>query len=351
MKTPKILTCMLLCTAIIISQTSCSAKEKEPVSDTQYDLLNTTCTITIYDMNQSAAQDLIDEAFSLCKDYENKLSKTIKGSDIYRINHSNGSPTKVSASTATLVQKGIYYGNLSEGRFDITVGKLSSLWDFSSDKPKVPSEEKILEAIKTIDYTKIHLEKESVTGTNQNQEIHGNVWIDDPNTELDLGGIAKGYIADRVSDYLVDKGVNSAIVNLGGNIVAIGTKKDGSAWNIGVEKPFSGRRQIVGSVQVKNKTVVTSGIYERMFKENGVLYHHILDVKTGYPAETDVEAVTLVADFGKSVDCDALSTTCLMLGVKKGTALIESIDGIEAAFIDKNGNISVTSGMDFTPAE
>ncbi|WP_312651470.1 FAD:protein FMN transferase [Aminipila sp.] len=352
MKISKILTALLLCTAIIITQTSCAAKEKEPVSDTVYNLLNTTCTITIYDdIKQTDAQKLIDETFSLCKAYESKLSKTIEGSDVYKVNHSNGKPVLVSGSTADLVQKGIYYGQLSEGRFDITVGRLSNLWNFNSDNPKVPSEQEILEATKTIDYTKIHLEQESVSGANQNQEIGGKVWIEDPNAELDLGGIAKGYIADRVSDYLVDKGVKSAIVNLGGNIVAIGTKKDGSAWNIGVEKPFSGRRQIVGSVQVKNKTVVTSGIYERMFKENGVLYHHILDVKTGYPAETDVEAVTLVADFGKSVDCDALSTTCLMLGVKKGTALIESIDGIEAAFIDKNGNISITSGMDFIPAK
>ncbi|MHC1723070.1 MAG: FAD:protein FMN transferase [Aminipila sp.] len=348
MKISKILASMLLCTAIIISQTACTAKEKEPVSDTQYNLLNTTCTITIYDMDQSAAQDLIDGAFSLCKDYENTLSKTVKGSDIYKINHNNGKPTKVSSSTADLVQKGIYYGKLSEGRFDITVGKLSSLWNFSSDNPKVPSKEKILEAIKTIDYTKLHLEQGSATTTNQSQEKQASVWIENPNTELDLGGIAKGYIADRVSDYLVDKGVKSAIVNLGGNIVAIGTKTDGSAWNIGIEKPFSDRKEVVGSVQVKNKTVVTSGIYERKFEENGVLYHHILDVKTGYPAETDVEAVTIVADFGKSVDCDALSTTCLLLGVEKGTALIESIDGIEAAFIDKNGKITVTSGMNFT---
>lgn len=354
MKISKILTALLLCTAIIITQTACAAKENEPVSDTEYDLLNTTCTITIYDMRQSDAQNVIDEAFSLCKDYENKLSKTIEGSDVYKINHSNGKPVFVSGSTAFLVQKGIYYGEISEGRFDITVGRLSNLWDFNSDNPKVPSDQEIQQAINTIDYTKLHLKQSALKNEAENQESEeskANVWNDNPNSELDLGGIAKGYIADRVSQFLVDKGVKSAIVNLGGNIVAVGTKKDGSAWNIGVEKPFSGRSEIVGSVQVKNKTVVTSGIYERMFEENGVLYHHILDVKTGYPAESDVEAVTLVADFGKSVDCDALSTTCLMLGVKKGIAFIESIDGIEAAFIDKNGNISVTSGMDFTPAK
>lgn len=350
MKISKILTALLLCTAIIITQTSCAAKEKDPVSDTVYNLLNTTCTITIYDdMKQTDAQKLIDETFSLCKAYEGKLSKTIEGSDVYKVNHSNGKPVLVSGSTADLVQKGIYYGQLSEGRFDITVGTLSNLWNFNSDNPKVPSDQSIQDAVKTIDYTKLHIEANGIDNPSKNQASKKNVWSDDPNSELDLGGIAKGYIADRASEFLVNKGVKSAIINLGGNIVAIGEKKDGASWNIGVEKPFTDRKEIVGYVNVKNKTVVTSGIYERMFEENGVLYHHILDVKTGYPSKSDVESVTIVADLGKSVDCDALSTICLMLGTAKGSELINSIDGVEAAFIDKNGNIAATSGFDLLP--
>lgn len=363
MKIQKIITSLLLCTAIIITQTSCTAKEKEPVSDTEYDLLNTTCTITIYDMDNGKAQKIIDEAFSLCKEYEKKLSKTIEGSDVYKINHSNGKPIVVSNATTTLIKKGIYYGELSQGRFDITVGKLSTLWNFSGDSPKVPAKKEIQSAINTIDYSNLHLEENLVDYTNEeynkivdkkldaNFKESGKVWIENLNAELDLGGIAKGYIADRVSEFLVAKGVESATVDLGGNIIAIGEKKNGSSWNIGIEKPFSDRREIVGSVQVKNKTIVTSGIYERMFEENGILYYHILDVKSGYPVITDVEAVTLVADFGKSMDCDALSTICLMVGVEKGLNLIESIDGVEASFIDKDGNIVVTSGMIFTPIE
>lgn len=351
MKIYKILTTLLLCTAIIISQTGCTSKEKAPVSDTQYDLLNTTCKITIYDINKQEAQNLIDEAFSLCKDYENILSKTIEGSDVYKINHSNGKPVLVSNATATLINKGIYYGTISEDRFDITIGKLANLWDFSSNNPKVPSNQKIQNAIDTIDYTKLHYKENLISESNANIDEIGEVWIEQPGAELDLGGIAKGYIADRVSEFLVDKGVKSAIVNLGGNIVAIGEKKDGSSWNIGIEKPFSGTSKIIGSVQVKNKTIVTSGIYERMFEENGVLYHHILDVKTGYPVDSNVEAVTLVADFGKSMDCDALSTICLIIGVDKGLELIEGIDGVEASFIDKSGNIKLTTGMQFIPTE
>ncbi|MBE6033584.1 MAG: FAD:protein FMN transferase [Clostridiales bacterium] len=347
MKICKLLASLALCTALIISQTACTAKEKEPISDTQYDLLNTTCTITIYDMKETDAQPIIDEAFELCKEYEKKLSKTIEGSDVYKINHNNGQPVSVSEPTNFLIQKGTYYGALSKGRFDITVGRLSNLWNFSGDNPTVPSQEAIQDAVRSIDYTKIHIEEKSKTDNKPQKDLVSNVWIDNPKAEIDLGGIAKGYIADRVSDFLVEKGAKSAIVNLGGNIVAIGSKPDGSPWNIGVEKPFSDRSEILGAVEVKNKTVVTSGIYERMFEENGVLYHHILDITTGYPAESDVEAVTLVADFGKSVDCDALSTICLMLGIQEGAKLIESIDGVEACFVDKSGNIIATSGMTF----
>ncbi len=349
MKIQKLILYISLCTLIIISQTGCMAKNNEPVSDTQYDLLNTTCTITIYDMDKTTAQNLIDQTFDLCLDYEKKLSKTIEGSDVYKINHSNGEPIWVSGSTNMLVQKGLYFGKISEGKFDITVGKLSNLWNFSGDNPKVPKQSEIDEAVKTIDYKALRFEGD--TDSVPDAEYEGNVWIENNDSELDLGGIAKGYIADKASEFLIEKGVDSAIVNLGGNIVAIGQKKDGSPWNIGVEKPFSDRSDVVGSVKVKNKTVVTSGIYERMFEENGVLYHHILDVTTGYPAQTDVEAVTLVGELGKSADCDALSTICLMLGVDKGLALIENTPGVEAVFIDKDGKISKTSGMEFSPAK
>lgn len=345
MKTLKIFTIVLVCTIIIISQTACAAKEKAGFSDTQYDLLNTTCTVTIYDINAKEAKQLIDETFALCLDYEKQLSKTIEGSDIYKVNNSGGLPVKISESTAFLIEQGLYFGDISQGNFDITVGNLSNLWDFSADSPKVPAQDKIEEAVETINYTKLQLspELEGDDGRYLQMKNSGG--------ELDLGGIAKGYIADRAAQFLMDKGVTKAIINLGGNIVAIGEKSQDVPWNIGVEKPFSDRREIIGSVPVKNKTVVTSGIYERMFVEDGILYHHILDVKTGYPVSTDVEAVTLVGEMGKSMECDALSTICLMLGSEKGLELIESTPGVEAAFIDKNGNIKKTSGMDIVLSE
>lgn len=329
-------TSILFSAILIISQTSCSSKEIEPVSSTVYELLNTTCTITIYDMEQKRAEKIIDDAFNLCRDYEKKLSKTIEGSEIYNINNSGGEPAAVSSDTLTLIEKGIYYAELSDGRFDITVGRLSSLWNFKDEVHQVPSQELIDEAVKTIDYKNIRIDKSGGQAF---------VSLSNPDAEIDLGGIAKGYIADKVSEFLISEGTERAIVNLGGNIVAIGNKADGTKWNIGVEKPFSGHREIVGSVSSENQTIVTSGLYERCFELDGRLYHHILDVKTGYPCESDVDSVTLVAGLGQSADCDALSTICLMSGVEEGLKIINAQEGIEALFLSKDGHMTMTDGM------
>lgn len=321
---------------LIITQTGC--KEIEPVNKSNF-ALDTICNITIYDMegmSEEKARDTIDGAYDLVRKYENKLSKTIEKSDIYQVNK-NGS-AKVDRDTLEVLKKGIYFGELSDGKFDITIGKVTDLWDFHGETPKVPENKNINEALKAVNYKQIKIEDDVVT-------------LDFKNGEIDLGGIAKGYIADKVTEYLVDKKVNSAIIDLGGNIVAIGGKPNGDDFNIGIERPFTDRSEIVGAVPLKDKTVVTSGIYERNFTQDGKLYHHILDVKTGYPADTDVEAVTIITDRGSSVDGDGLSTTCLMLGVEKGKKLIESLEGIEALFIDKDDNITMTDGMIFNKME
>ena len=338
----KLIPIFLALTLIIISQTACGTSEKEPVSSTEYNLLNTTCTITIYDQSSDTAGKTIKGAFDTCRRYENLLSKTVEGSDIYRINHGGGSPVEISRETYQLLQESLSYGDLSEGAFDVTVGKLSSLWNFSSPAPHVPDDRDIAAAILDINYKNIDL-----------FESEGKHYarLKNRGCEIDLGGIAKGYIADRAAEYVKSAGSNSAIVNLGGNIVAIGEKDGGTPWKIGIERPFADHRDIVGSVKVKNKTVVTSGIYERMFVEDKKLYHHVLDVSTGYPVSTDLESVTLVGEYGQSCRCDALSTTCLLLGLEKATALIEQQDGVEAVFIDVNGEIHTSSGMEFTPSE
>lgn len=330
-----ILICSLLIIALVAC-TACKSDEDEPVSDTKYDLLDTVCSISIYGVPKDEANKILKGAFALCKDYENILSRTVEGSDIYKVNHSKGEFVEVTENTYEILKKSLDYADLSEGKFDVTIGALAILWDFQSDTPKVPPSEKIAAAMESVNYRNLEIKEED-----------GKYFarlLDDA-AIVDLGGIAKGYIADKLTKYLEEQGVNRALINLGGNVVALGAKKDGKPWNIGIEKPFTERKDIVGYVEVKDATVVTSGIYERAFEQDGVLYHHILDVNTGYPVDTDVESVSIVMEKGHSVDADALSSICLLLGSEQAIQLIEKLDGVEADVILKNGDIVTTTNM------
>ena len=314
--------------------------------------LDTICSVTVYRMTgedgtvkdaadmSEEAEAAIDESFELCKDLESKLSRTREDSDIGRINSAKGKWTEVSAETVELIQKGMEYSHISDGDFDITVGGITKQWDFhaAEGEAKLPDEEALAEAVKHINY--------------RNIAIEGNrVKLTDPETELDLGGIAKGYIGDRMTELLESKGVVSAVINLGGNVICIGGKTDEDDFVIGVEAPFSDRSEIIGKVKARDKTLVTSGIYERRIEVDGKTYHHILDTKTGWPVETDLDAVTLIADKGHSADIDALSTTCLIKGSAEGMELIKNTDGVEGIFVLSNGDVRTTDGAAFEAAK
>ena len=340
----RIIAAVLLTAVIIIPQTGCGGKE--PVSGSEF-CLDTSCEITIYDMegmSEDKAAGIIDQAFAGIREYENMLSRTVEGSDVYRINHAEGKSTEVSEETLDVIRTGLLMAELSGGKFDITVGALTDLWKFTSDNPSVPEDQEISKALETVGY--------------ENITMKGNeVGLSDSETRIDLGGVAKGYIADKTGEYMEAQGVTRAIINLGGNITAIGEKEEDTPWNIGIERPYSDRSEIVGSIKVSDKTVVTSGIYERQFVEDGVRYHHVLDPQTGYPAETDLEAVTITAVKGNSGFCDSLSTACLILGKEKAHRLVLKLQDeypqmeIEAAFIDKNDNIAQTDGMNLELVE
>lgn len=316
--------------AIIITQSSCAEK---PVSKTSY-YMDTICEITIYDMedmSQERAGDAIDQAFALCADYESLLSATKEDSDIYRLNHADGKAVECDEKTVEVIRRGLYYGEVSGGKFDITVGKATALWDFHDETPKVPSEKQVQEAMRGVGYENVHIDGNTVT-------------LGNADMELTLGGVGKGYVGDKASELLEELGVTGAVVNFGGNIIAIGDK-GGEAFKIGIRKPFSDSGETLGYMEVKDATVVTSGIYERGFESGGKYYHHILDVETGWPADTDTVGVTLVGKKGTSADCDAMSTICLLLGVEDGMRFIESVPGVEAVFVDRDGRITKTGGM------
>ena len=335
--------------AVLLCGCGAGSSGPEPVSNDGY-YLDTICSVSVYRMTgedgevkdasgmEDAALDAINGSFEVCKDLESKLSRTRADSDISRINSAKGEWTEVSGETLDIIQKGVRYSEISGGDFDITVGGVTKLGDFHAAEGEavIPDEEAVSEAVKHVDYKGIETDADG-----------SRVRLADPEAEIDLGGIAKGYIGDRMTEYLESRGVVSAVINLGGNVICIGGKTDESGFVIVVETPFSDRREIIGKIEAKDRTLVTSGIYERRIEVDGKSYHHILDTETGWPAETDLDAVTLIADKGRSADIDALSTTCLIKGADEGMKLIEKTDGVEAVFVLSDGSIRTTDGAGF----
>ena len=301
---------------VLLLLTSCGRIQK-----TDY-AMGTVVTLSLYKGGNEA---VISEAMDIIKEYEKKLSRNIEGSEIDNINQNK--TAKVSSDTAELIKKGIYYGDISDGLFDITIGNVTQLWGFGQ-KEEVPPESEIKNAVRDVDYKKISVEGNKVT-----------IYSD---AALDLGGIAKGYIADKVAEYLREMKVDGAIINLGGNVRVIGKNGD-EPFKVGIQSPFD-KGSTICTILAEDVSVVTSGIYERGFERDGEYYHHILNPKTGYPGENTLASVTVVAE--KSVDADALSTALFLQGKEKGMKTAEKL-GVDALFIEGDGSITATDGIVF----
>ncbi len=328
------ITSLTLAAGLIISQPACLGKQSGPVSMDGF-YFDTVCNIAVYDMDDMSeenARAAIEKAMDECDRFEHLLSRTLEGTEIYRINHAGGEFVECSGDTVEILRQGLFWCEYSDGVFDLTIGQVSDLWDFHGEEdPQIPDADTLAEAV-------------SHTGW-QNIEISGNqVRLTDPEAEIDLGGIAKGYIADRLCELLEAEGVTSALISLGGNISSVGDK-NGTPFKVGLKEPFAGATDITGIAPSVDSTVVSSGVYERYFIRNGTLYHHILDPATGMPAQTDLYGVTVTSDNAHSADCDALATIALILGREKALELIEGLDGFEAYLVDSDMEISMTSGF------
>ena len=330
---------LILCSAVL---SGCSAQTKsgentaadsrEPISATEIKL-NTVVTVTIYD---SQDRDLLTKCMNLCDKYEKVFSRTSADSELYKLNHRKLTPVEgtedtyqVSDDLAELISEGLDYSELSKGAFDIAIEPLTSLWDFTAEDPQVPKDSLIQAALPKCDYHNISVDKDK-----------NEITLKTDDTAIELGAIAKGYIADRLKDYLISQNVKSAIINLGGNVLCIGGKPDNSAFKIGIQKPFADRSETIAVMDIRDKSVVSSGIYERSIEQDGILYHHLLYPKTGYPYDNGLIAVTIISD--KSVDGDALSTTCFALGLEDGMKLAESLDDVQAFFVTSDYEIHYT---------
>ena len=315
---------------LMIFIVGCSTKDVDnPISRTEI-IMGTTVGVTLY---ENGSEEVLDKVFKRVQEIENLVSINKEETEIDKLNENAGiSPVKLSDTSFEIIEKALYYSKLSTGGYDLTVGPLVKLWNIGLPEAKVPTQEEIDEIIKNIDYTKVELNKDTKE-----------VFLSQKGMLLDLGSIAKGYAADEIVKILKEENINSAIIDLGGNIYALGLKEGNKNWKIGIQNPFDNRGKIVGSLEVSNKTVVTSGVYERYIEQDGQTYHHILNPETGYPYETDIAGVSIIAD--KSIDGDALSTLVFTKGLEKGLELVENIDGVDAIFITNNKEVYVTKDL------
>lgn len=282
-----------LCTMVFIGNSS----KKEPVKTNLF-AMDTIMSFTLYGEkeNCTAASDALSgEIIRL----EKLLSATDTSSEVYKLNQ-DGQLTNASDDTLFLIERAVETSNLTDGLFDISVYPLVELWGFPTDECHVPSDTDLHSKRNLIDYTKISVNKPTKS-----------VSFEEKGMKITLGGIAKGYVSDRAVKILHENGVESALLSLGGNIVAVGEKPDGSLWQVAIAHP-DGDGKLLGAVSVKNKCVISSGGYERYFEENGVNYHHILDPQTGYPAENGLTSVTIITEDGTMGD--ALSTALYVMG-------------------------------------
>lgn len=298
----------------------------------QFFFLNSILTLDIYDTGLDNAK-INQEVEDRVRELENKMSTKIATSEVSKINDNAGiDKVKVSDDTYTVIKEALRYGKISKGKFDITVGNLVDLWGIGTENEKVPSEEEIQKALATVDYNKVEIDDNNKT-----------VFLKDKGMKIDLGAIAKGYVADEIVKILEKDGVKSAIINLGGNVYVYGNK-GGKNFKIGIRNPLSpDPNDYLGIYQSQNESVVTSGVYERFFEKDGKRYHHILSTSDGYPIDNNLISTSIITK--SSMDADALSTTTFALGLEEGLKLIENTKNTEAMFITADKKIYMTSGL------
>lgn len=286
---------------------------------------------TVIQISALCAPELMDRLSERCQFFEDRFSRTKEGSDIWNINQAHGAPVEVSEETARCIEASLAYSEASDGLFDISIGAVSSLWDFVEGIK--PDDDAIKEAVKHVDYRTI-----SVDGTT--------VTLADPDAMLDLGGIAKGFITDDLVSMLREAGCKSAMLSLGGNVYVLGESFRGDDWNVGVQDPNGTANDVIASIPARDKSLVTSGLYERSFTIDDVLYYHILDPRTGYPAKTDLASASIVSD--SSTDGDAYSTTLFLIGHDKAMDLLNSDERFSGLLIDMNDTATASNGSGFT---
>jgi thiamine biosynthesis lipoprotein len=316
--------------SVLGQDAAASADEDAGYVDSQF-MMDTYVSIRAFG---EAAESAVAAAFEEMRRVEALMSRFIPTSDVSRVNQAAGAePVQVSEEAFMLIERALEWSEASGGAFDVTIGPVVDAWGFGGDDPRVPDPDALAKAVALVSFRAIELDP-----------VRKTVRLATPGMCLDLGGIAKGYAADRAAAVLRERGVKHALIDAGGNIVAVGSRPDGTPWHIGIRDPRgSSPTDTIGPVvEVSDAAVVTSGDYERFFIAEGQRYHHIFDPKTGMPANL-AESVTIVAP--NSLDADALSTAVFVLGPSEGLKILEGLEGVSAMVVDSRGQLVYSPGF------
>lgn len=314
--------CLLLSGLLLLALSACGGREEQPVQTSLF-AMDTYMTLTAYG---SAASDALAAASQEINRLERELSRTVEQSDISRLNQDGRA--QVSEETAALVSGALAWSEKTGGLFDITIAPLVDLWGITGDSPRVPEQSEIDALLPLVGGSHVHTD-----GTN--------LTLDD-GCRIDLGGIAKGYASDRVAEILSEQGVTSAAVSLGGNVYVRGSKPDGLGWSVAIQDPQSDGYAL--TLSLKETFAVTSGGYQRYFTaEDGTVYQHILDPRTGAPADSDLLSVTIIASNGTMAD--AYSTALYVMGEQDAVSFWRSQQDFDMVLITRDGRIVCTPGL------
>lgn len=322
---------------VMLTLFACADKEpevtlrEEPYERKEF-MLGTYVALHIYDEGK---EEVLDLAIERIQELEDKLSMNDADSEIYAINQAAGQEAvQVSEDIFPLIMKSAEYSETNQDGFDYTIGPIVDLWRIGYNDARKPSQEEIDAVLPLVDEQAVEINEEERT-----------VFLEKEGMSMDLGAIAKGFITDEIIKLYEEEGVTTGSVDLGGNVVIRGDSpsRPEGGWNVGVQDPFSERGGIAGFLNLKNQSIVTSGIYERYLEVDGEQYHHLLSPETGYPFDNEIAGVTIISDF--STDGDALSTAVFSLGLEGGLDYVNSEEGIEAIFVTKEKDLYTSDGV------
>lgn len=316
---------VILGISLLLLLCGCKASEEKCAKKDLF-AMDTYMTMTAYGEN---SEEALDKACNEITSLEKLFSVTEQDSDISRINSSHGQPVEISHDTASIIDCSNELSKHTNGALDITVYPLVREWGFTTGNYSVPAKNRINELLGSIGYLGVSITDNKVTIPE--------------NYQLDLGSVAKGYAGDKAADILRNEGVSSAILNLGGNIMTIGEKPDGSKWRVAVTDPFS-PSDIICTLSVSDKAVVTSGNYQRYFvDDSGKKYCHIIDPETGFPSDNGIASVTIISESGTY--CDGLSTALFVMGEEKAKDFWKEHRDFEMLIITEDSRIIMTENL------